>query len=178
MDDAVGLVEALGGSGTDVRPRSLVLVEPGDVGGVEVDLGVAVGHPFGNRLADPRPLLDPHRCHRPQALHLRGLAQHGQPVGCEGQQPVDGVLHAHVLVADDLGHQLQRMLHLLLEVGLGEGELGRREGRLLDRGDLVGIVQDRAVGVGADLQPAAVGAVYRAANARSRSASAFRPAPA
>ena len=42
------------------------------------------------------------------------------------------------------------------EVVLGERQLGRRQRRLLDRGDLVGVVQDRAVGVRADLEPAAV----------------------
>ena len=45
------------------------------------------------------------------------------------------------LVADDLGHQLERLLHLRLEVVLRERQLGRRQRRLLDRRDLVGVEQ-------------------------------------
>ena len=43
-------------------------------------------------------------------------------------------------------------LHLRVEVLLRERELGRRERRLLDRGDLLGVVEDRAVRVRADLE--------------------------
>jgi hypothetical protein len=54
------------------------------------------------------------------------------------------------------------VLHLLREVVLGERQLGGGERRLLDRGDLVRVVQDRAVGVGADLEAAAVLALVHA----------------
>src|SRR5688572_31107287 len=46
----------------------------------------------------------------------------------------------------------ERLLHLEGEVLLREGELRRREGRLLVRGQVFGLVQDRAMGVGADLE--------------------------
>jgi hypothetical protein len=84
--------------------------------------------------------------------HLRRFAQDRHPVGREGDEAVDRVLHADGFVADDLGHELERVLHLRVEVGLREWELGRREGRLLDRGDLLGVVEDRAVGIRADLE--------------------------
>jgi hypothetical protein len=152
FDDAVGLVESLGRSRAHVRASLLMLPEAGDVGRVQVDLGLAVDHPLGHGLTDPRPLLDPHGGHRPQALDLGRLAEHRQPIGREREDAVDRVLHPDGLVADDLGHQLERMLHLLLEVGLRERELGGRERGFLDRRDLLGIVQDRAVRVGADLE--------------------------
>ena len=104
----------------------------------------------------PGPLLDPHRRGGPQPAHLGRLAEDRQAVGRQREQAVDRVLHADRLVADDLRHQLERVLHLLHEVVLGERELGRRERGLLDGGDLVGVVQDRPVRVGADLEPAAV----------------------
>ena len=156
VDDAVGLVEALGGARLDVLDALLVLVEARDVGRLEVDLGLALDHPLGDRPADARPLLDPDRGGRPEPPDLGRLAEDRQAVGREREQAVDRVLDADRLVADDLRHQLERVLHLLREVVLGERELGRRERRLLDRGDLVGVVQDRAVRVGADLEPAAV----------------------
>ena len=156
MDDPVHLVEALARARTHVRACLLGLVDAGDVGGVDGDLGVALDHPLGDGLADARALLDPHRGGRPQAGDLGRLAQHRQPVRGHREQPVDRVLHADGLVADDLGHQLERLLHLQLEVGLRERQLGRRERRLLDRGDLVGVVEHRAMRVGADLEAAAL----------------------
>ncbi len=44
------------------------------------------------------------------------------------------------------------MLHLDLEIRLGERELGRRERGLLDRRDVLGVVEDRPVRVRADLE--------------------------
>ena len=67
VDDAVGLVEALGRSRAHVRARLLMLVEAGGVGGVDVDLRLAVHHPLGQRLAGARSFLDPDRRRRPQA---------------------------------------------------------------------------------------------------------------
>ena len=67
MDDPVHLVEALAGARPDVGARALLLVEARDVGGVQGDLGVAVDHQLGDRLADARALLDPDRRRRPQA---------------------------------------------------------------------------------------------------------------
>ena len=156
MDDPVGLVEALGGPRADVRGRLLAVVEARDVRRLEVDLRLAVRHPLRDRPADARPLLDPHGGRRPQALDLRRLAEQRQPVRRQRQQAVDRVLDADALVADDLRHQLERVLHLEREVVLGERELGRRQRRLLDRGDLARVVEDRAVGVRADLEAGAV----------------------
>ena len=117
---------------------------------------LAVRHPLGDRAPDPRTLLDPHGGGRPQALDLGRLAEQRQRVRRQREQPVDRVLDAHRLVAHDLRHQLERVLHLEREVVLGERELGRRERRLLDRGDLLGVVEDRAVRVRADLEADAV----------------------
>ena len=156
VDDPVGLVEALAGAGADVRARLLVVPEPRDVGGVQIDLRLAVHHPLRDRLGDAGALLDPHGRARPQPSHLVRLAQQRHPVRGQREQAVDRVLHAHALVAHDLRHQLERILHLLVEVGLGERQLGGREGRLLDRGDLLRVVQDRPVRVGADLEADAV----------------------
>ena len=156
VDDAVRLVEALRGARADVLAGLLVLPEAGDVRGVQVDLGLAVHHPLGDRLGDARALLDPHRGARPEAAHLVGLAQQRHPVGRQREQAVDRVLHADRLVADDLRHQLERVLHLLVEVGLRERHLRRRQRGGLDRGDLLGVVQDRPVRVRPDLQADAV----------------------
>ena len=54
------------------------------------------------------------------------------------------------------GHEFEAVLHLELEVLLRERELGRRQGRLRDRRDVVGVHEDRSVGVRADLQVASV----------------------
>ena len=125
-------------------------------GAVRVDLGLAVGHPLGDHPGDPGRLLDPDRGRRPQALDLRRLAQDRHAVRRERQQAVDGVTDADPLVAEDVRDELEGLLHLELEVLLGERQLGRRQLRLGDRGDLVGVHQDRPVGVRADLHVAAV----------------------
>ena len=156
VDDPVGLVEALGGTGLDVRARLLVVVEAGDVRAVRVDLGLPVGHPLGDHPGDPGRLLDPDRGSRPEALDLGRLAQDRHPVRGQRQQAVDRVTDPDPLVAEDVRDELERLLHLELEVLLRERQLGRREGRFGDRGDLVGVHQDRPVGVRADLHVAAV----------------------
>ena len=130
-------------------------VEAGDVAVVDVDLGVAVGHPLGDRAADARALLDPDRGRGPQALDL-ALAQDRVAVAGQRQQAVDGVAHLRALGAEQLGHQLVGLLELRVEVVGGERHLGRRQLGLLDRGDVLGLVQDRAVRVGADLHVGAV----------------------
>ena len=149
VHDPVGLVEALGGAAPHELARLLVLVEARDVGRLEVDLGLALDHPLGHGAAHARALLDPHRGGGPEPAHLGRLAEDRQAVGRERQQPVDRVLDAHGLVAEDLRHELERVLHLLDEVVLRERQLGGGERRLLDRGDLLGVVQDRPVRVGA-----------------------------
>ena len=113
---------------------------------------LAVHHPLRERLADARPLLHPHRGRRPEPLHLGRLAEDRHPVGRQRDEPVDRVLHADRLVADDLRHQVERVGQLRVEVRLRERELGRRERRRLDRRDLLGVVEDRAVRVRADLE--------------------------
>ena len=80
----------------------------------------------------------------------------GMPSGVSESRPLMAYLIADALVAEDVGHQLERLLHLQVEVVLGERQLGGRQRRRLDRGDVVGVVQDRPVGVGADLQAGAV----------------------
>ena len=155
VDDAVGLDERLGGAQPGVLAALLVLVEAGDVAVVQVDLGVAVGHPLGHRAADAGALLDPDRGGRPEPGDL-ALAQDRVAVAGQREQAVDGVAHLRALGAEQLGHQLVGLLELGVEVVVGEGHLGRRELGLLDRGDVLGLVEDRAVGVGADLHVGAV----------------------
>ena len=137
MDDAVGLVEALAAAGVDVALRLLVVVEPGDVRRVQVDLGGAVGHPFGDRLGDPGRLLDPDRGARPEALDLGRLAEDRHPVRRQGQHAIDGMADPDGLVSEDGRHQLEGLLQLELEVLLGERQLGRRQRGGRDRRDLI-----------------------------------------
>ena len=145
MHDAVGLVEVLRGAGPDVIVAPLLGVEAGHVGAVDVDHpGVAEGHPLGHHLGHARPLLDPDGRGRPQVADLGQLAQTRHGVGGERQQSIDGVL--------DLGvaqhvHQVDGLLHLKVEVVVGERHLGGRKGGLLVGGDLVGVVEDGPVGV-------------------------------
>src|SRR5205823_14151603 len=80
MHDPVGLVETLGGARLDVVCGLLTVVEARDVRGLEVDRRLAVGDPLGDGLADPWPLLDPHRRGRPEASHLRRLTEEWQSV--------------------------------------------------------------------------------------------------
>ena len=132
VDDAVGLDEGLGGAQAGVLATLLVLVEAGDVAVVDVDLGVAVGHPLGHRPADARALLDPHRGRGPQPGDL-ALAQDRVAVAGQREQAVDGVAHLGTLGAEEVGHQLEGLLELGVEVVGGEGHLGRRQLGLLDR---------------------------------------------
>ena len=124
VHDAVGLVEALGRAVLDVLRGRLARVEAGDVGGVQVDFGLAEDHPLRHGASDAGAFLDPHRGGGPQALDLGSLAEDRHAVGGEGEQPVDRVLLLCTLVSDDLGHELERMLVLIGEVVGGEGELG------------------------------------------------------
>ena len=80
----------------------------------------------------------------------------GMPSGVSEMRPLIAYFTPDRLVADDLGHQLERVLHLRLEVRLRERELGRRQRGLLDRRDLLRVVEDRAVRVRADLEADAV----------------------
>ena len=59
VDDPVRLVEALGRAGLHVRRCLLVLPEARSVGGVKVDVRLAVHHPLGERLADAGTFLHP-----------------------------------------------------------------------------------------------------------------------
>ena len=156
VDDAVGLVEALRRAVPDVLGGGLLGVEARDVGGVQVDLGLAEDHPLRHGASDARALLDPDRRGGPQALDLGRLAEDRHAVGGEGEQAVDCVLLLRTLVADDLRHELECVLVLVGEVVGREGELRGRQRGLGVRGDLLCVVEDRAVGVGADLQARAV----------------------
>ena len=135
---------------------ALMRVEAGDVRAVHVDLGGALDRPLGDRACDPRSFLDPDRGHRPEVLHLGRLAEDRHPVRGQREQPVDRVADSGALDGQDLGHQLERLLQLQVEVLGGEGELGGGERGLLDRRDLVRVHEDRTVRVGADLHVAAV----------------------
>ena len=149
VDDAVGLVVVLGAAGVDVVLGALVGVEAADVRRVRVaDVRVAVGHPLGDEAGDPRPLLDPHRRRRPQVPHLHRLAEHRHRVGGEREETVDRVLDLGV--AEHL-HQVDGLFQLVVEVVRRERQLGGGQRRRLDRRDVVGVVEDRPVGVRPDL---------------------------
>ena len=155
MDDPVRSVVALRGARVDVAPRPLVRMEARDVGRVEVSLRRALDRPLGDSLRDPGRLLDPDRRDRPQVLHLR-LAEKRHPVWRERQQTVDRMADACAFHGQDLGHQLERLLELRVEVLRRERQLGRRERGLLARRDVVGVHEDRPVRVRADLHVAPV----------------------
>ena len=140
------------GSGPDVLVALLVVVEAADVAGVGVDHpGVAVGHPLGDDLCHAGAFLDPDRGRRPEVAHVGQFAEARHRIGRQGEQAVDGVLELGVT---EHVHQLDGLFHLLVEVVGGERHLGGRQGRFVVRGDLVGVVQDRPVGVAADLHRA------------------------
>ena len=122
MDDAVGLVEALGRPGVDVLPGLVVVVEAGDIRAVRIDLGRAVGHPLGDALRDPGRLLDPDRGDRPEVPDLGGLADDRVAVRSQAQESVDRELHADLLVTHDRREELEGILQLRIEVLLGERE--------------------------------------------------------
>ena len=152
MHDAIGLVEVLGAAGEDVMLGLLVRVEAADVGAVRVaQVRVAVGHPLGNDLSDAGAFLDPHCCGAPQVAHLGGLTEHRVGVGGQAQQAVDRV--ADLGLAEHV-HQVDGLFELLVEIVGSERQLGRRQRRLLVGGDVVGVHEDRSVGVRADLHRA------------------------
>ena len=156
VHDAVRLVERLAGARAHVLAGALRRVEAGDVRGVRVDLGRALDHPLRDGAADAGALLDPHGGCRPQTLDVRRLTEDRGAVRGEREQAVDRVPDAHRGVAQDVRHELERLLELQVEVVGGERQLGGRQRRLLDRRDLLGVVQDRPVRVRADLHVAAV----------------------
>ena len=152
VHDPVGLVEAFRRAPLDVLGGALLVVEARDVRGLQVDLRLALHQPLRHCATDARPLLHPDRGGRPEPSHLGCFAEQRQAVGGQREEPVDRVLDPDGLVAEHLGHQLQRVLELELEVLLGERQLGRSERCLLDRRDLVGLVENRPVRVRADLE--------------------------
>ena len=124
VDDAVGLDERLGGAQSGVLAPHLVRVEARDVAVVDVDLRVTLRHPLGDRAADARTLLDPDRGCGPQPLD-QALAEDRAAVAGQRQQAVDRVADLRAVGAEQLGHQLQRLLELGVEVVLRERHLGR-----------------------------------------------------
>ena len=156
VDDPVRLRERLARACPDVPPRLLVSVEAARLGRLQVHVRLAEHHPLRHRLSRRRPLPHPDRRGGPQTLDLGRLAEDRHAVGGEREQAVDGVLHADRRVSEDLGHELDGVLQLGVEVGLGERQLGRGERRRLERGDLLRVVVDRAVRVRADLEARAV----------------------
>ncbi|CAB4836164.1 unannotated protein [freshwater metagenome] len=109
---------------------------------------VAICHPLGHQLRDAGAFLDPHGGSTPQIAHLGGLAQHRVGVGGEAEQTVDRV--ADLGIAEHL-HQLDGLLHLRIEIVVGERQFGWGQRRGSDRGDVVRAHQDWSVGIAADL---------------------------
>ncbi len=157
VDDAVGLDERLGGAQPDVcsrriwcwwkRAMSLWLMSISEWPWV---IHSATARPT------PGPSLIQTAAARPQPPDLGVSPRIGMPSQVSDKQAVDGVADLGTLGPEQVGHQLEGLLELRVEVVLGERHLGRRELGLLDRGDVLGLVQDRAVGVGADLHVGAV----------------------
>ena len=117
------------------------------------------GWPWVIHSATARPTPGPSLIHTAAADHsplTSALAEDRAAVAGQRQQAVDGVADLRALGAEQLGHQLVGLLELRVEVVGGERHLGRRQLGLLDRGDVLGLVQDRAVRVGADLHVGAV----------------------
>ena len=102
-----------------------VAVEPGDVRVVRVDLGRPVGHPLRDHAPHTGTLFDPDRGRRPEVADLGGFAEQREAVGGQRQQPVDRVLHLRG--GENVGHQLERLFELLVEVVGGERQLRRRQ---------------------------------------------------
>ena len=92
----------------------------------------------------PWAFLHPDGGGRPQVADFGGLAEARHRVRREREQTVDRVLNLGI--AEHV-HQLDRFFHLLVEVVGRERHLGRAERRFLVRGDVVGVVQDRTVGI-------------------------------
>ena len=152
VNDAVGLVEVLATAGRDVPLGLLVGIETADVAAVGIaEVWVAVGDPLGDELGDRRALLDPHRRCAPQVGDLDTLTEHGVGIGGEAQQAIDRV--ADLGIAEHV-HQLDRLLHLGVEVVVGEWQFGGAERGLGIARDVVGAHQDRPVGVAAHLHRA------------------------
>ena len=156
MDDPVGLDESLTCAGGDVLPCLVVLVEPGDVSSVQIDLRLSEHHPLRNRFAYAGTFFDPHGGGGPQSLDLRGFTENRRTIRCQRQQTVAGVLLSNCFVTDDVRHEFHRVLVLKIEIFLRERHLRRRQGGLLDRRNLTRLIQDRAVRVRADLQTGSV----------------------
>src|SRR5205823_13419956 len=80
MDDAVRLVESLGGAPADVGPGFLMVIEAGNVRSRGIDFGDAGGDPLGNAASNAGRFLDPDRRDRPQPLHFRRLPEQRKTV--------------------------------------------------------------------------------------------------
>src|SRR5581483_197707 len=127
-----------------------------DVGTTGINFGIAIGHPFGDGAGDARTFFDPNRGGRPQPFDFGRFAEKGKAVGREGEETVDGVTDANLFVAENVGHELEGLFELHIEIFFGEGELGGRERGLFDGGNVVGFPKNRAVGVRANFEVAAV----------------------
>ena len=112
----------LGAARTDVVIVPRVGVEARDVGMMGIDLRRALRHPFRDHAPDAGTFLHPHRRRRPEIADFGGLAEQREAVGRERQQPVDRVLHLGG--GEDVGHQLEGLFELLVEVVGCERQLG------------------------------------------------------
>ena len=127
VHDPVHLVEALPRPSCDVLTGALVTVKAGDIGLVDVELGGIPARPLRHRPSDPGAFFDPARGDGPEPFYLGGLPEHRKAVGGHRDESVDGITDADFLVTEDLGHELEGILELGVEVVLCEGELCRRE---------------------------------------------------
>ena len=157
VDDPVGLVERLGGAGAHVATRLLVRRRSGrcrrPAGRSRARRGPSTRRPRGRR---PGPSL----IHTAAADHsppTSGVSPSiGRPSGVSESRPLIAYFTPTDSSPTISGISSSASSICWTKSSSGERQLGRRQRRLLDRGDLVGVVEDRPVRVGADLEPAAV----------------------
>ena len=153
MDDPVRLVEALGRAALDVLRRALLVDRsarcPTTGGRSPARRAPSTRRRRGRRPGPPSP-----RPRRPtRGPCTSGVSpSSGSPSGVSESRPLIAYLIPTDSSPSTSGTSCERVLELELEVLLRERQLGRRQRRLLDRRDLVGLVEDRPVRVRADLE--------------------------
>ena len=156
VDDPVRLVEPLAGARLYVRRGLLMLPEARRIGGVQVDVRLAVDHPLGQRLSDPGPSLIQTAAADQSPFTSGGSPRIGMPSGVSERIPLIACLMPTDSSPTIDGISSSACSICSVEVVLRERELGRRKRRLLDRRQILRVVEDRAVRVRPDLEPGAV----------------------
>jgi hypothetical protein len=149
MDDVVDLDEAAGGPLAHVGRRKLRHVEAVEVALAQVERGAAVDDPLGYRAGDPGRVGHPDRLGGPETAQLARLPEQREAVGGEREDAVEAAVQPGVI---EHRQQLGGGGPGLVEVVRGE----RHRGRVVT-GQVGQVDRHRAVQVGADAEPVAVG---------------------